>query len=310
MTNLQESRAGMYGTVITFCEANASITKDLPNFIPNLAVLKETNAAIQIIGEQQKVNYSGITKNKQQLKQQLIQLSSDNARKLVAFAKFNGNQQLLGEVGYSETDFKRFSDHSIKDYALIIYDRIQPIVALLKLYGITAETQATFMNAINGYISTLGTPRMGATLKRQATKQLEFLFNTGNRALDKMDTAIGIIRLSQPNFYVGYKSIRKIIGIRVNKLAVKGKTIDAATGDPLQGVSVRIILNESNAFKRASADILKKSAKKGGFNIKSLPTGTYLMQFAKAGYLEKRMEINVNEGELTKIKAVLEKSLS
>lgn len=311
MTNEQESRFSMYLAVRDFSTPNATITANLPNYAANLTIVTNTITQIQSIGEQQKFDKTGITDNKNQLRTSLIGITADNSRKLTAYAKFSNNPTLLAEIKFTESDLKRCSDTALKDYAQIVYDRAQAIVASLTNYGITAATQTTFLAAINSYNSALAQPRVGITVKSQATKQLVTLFKTVDTALANMDTAVEIIRLSQANFYNGYKTARKIVETGVGSLAVKGLVTDAKTGEPLKGVSVSFVLDGGVTKLKATngnGHIDKKTAEKGGFNIKSLAAGTYQVTLKKPGYVDQVATVSVADGEMSEVNIKLLKA--
>ena len=82
-------------------------------------------------------------------------------------------------------------------------------------------------------------------------------------------------------------------------------------GEPIKGVTVTFMPDgEPLATMQVSngeAVLSKTTADKGGFNIKSIPAGTYHVSFKKAGYTEQTMTVNVNDGELTVVDATLEK---
>lgn len=314
MTNQQESRLGMYITTMAFCDTNSTITANLPNFTSNLTALKGICPEIQVIGEQQKIDNKGITENKNQLKSKLVILAADNARKLSAFARFTNNLTLQGEVNYSETSFKRFSETALKDYAQIIYDRVQSNFELLANYGISSRSQQVFLQVINDFNGSLSSPRIGATVKIQATKKLSELFKSADTSLSDMDAAVEIVRLSQPDFYIGYKTARKIIARGIGRLSVKGLVTDSQTSEALKGVTVSFVPDNGIAKVAAnngadeSSEMVKKTAGKGGFYIKSLSAGTYHVNLKKAGYAEKTVIINVNDGERSEVKVALEKA--
>lgn len=46
-------------------------------------------------------------------------------------------------------------------------------------------------------------------------------------------------------------------------------------------------------------DVVKTSADKGGFTIKSLAAGTYSVSLKKTGYADQTVTISVNDGEMT-----------
>ena len=311
MTNGQENHLNMQLTTAAFCNDNLSVVNTLPSFTPNLQILADANAQIQTSAESQGTGTSGITSNKKQLRLNLNALASDTARKLTSFAKLNDNFTLLGEVNYTESDFKRFSDIEARDHAQIVHNKANDNLPLLLDYTINPATQITLQNAIISFCNVMPAPRIGTTLKSQATKQLINLFKTAETALGKMDAAVELLRLTDPNFYNGYKSARKVINKGNGKLAVKGSVSDSKNGEPIKGVTVAFMHNgEPVATMQANnvqATVSKTTASKGGFNIKSIPAGTYHVSFKKAGYAEQMMTVNVNDGEMTIVDVTLEK---
>lgn len=308
MTNLQESRLSMYLAFRDFQTAYTAITNPLPNYTSNSTTFVNTITQIQAIAEQQKMSKKGIADGKNQLKNALIVLTVDNSRKLVAFAKFTNNPTLVKEVQIAESKLKQIADTAVKDYAQIVYDRAQSNVTALATYGITAATQTAFLAAINNYNASIGRPRAGATEKSQFTKQLATLFKTADSALANMDTAVEIVRLSQVNFYNGYKTARKIVETGNGKLSVKGLVVEASNGAAIKGAKITFVL-DGKAVKSANAQsIVKKTADKGRFNLKSLPAGIYNVTISKNGYQEQVTTLAVSDGERSELNISLSKN--
>ena len=311
MTNGQENHLNMQLTVVKFCNDNLSVVNTLPGFSANLQILSDSNNQISTVAELQETGTGGITTNKKQLRLNLNALASDTARKLTAFAKLTGNHTLLGEVNYTDSDFKRFSDIEARDHAKIVYNKAEDNLAGVAEYAINATTQTDLQNAIQSFGSVMTAPRISATTKSQATKQLVKLFNTTSMAFDKMDATVELVRLTNPNFYNGYKAARKIMNKGKGKLAVKGSVTDSKNSEPIKGVTVTFMPDGEPVAKmqatNSEATLSKTTADKGGFNIKSIPAGTYRVSFKKAGYTEQTMTVNVNDGELTVVDTVLEK---
>ncbi len=79
----------------------------------------------------------------------------------------------------------------------------------------------------------------------------------------------------------------------------------------MKGVTVSFAL-DGGMMKAAAAistesELVKKTAEKGGFNIKGLATGTYQVTLKKAGYADQVATISVSDGEMTELKISLEK---
>ena len=297
MNTIQESHDRMFRKVVSFSKENKQLTGKLPNYNENLGKLEITVRAIQLAAEEQKLDTKGIAKYKLQARNQLMTLGADTARKLTSFAKLTNNPILLGKVDHTETDFKRFSDDSLKDYAQIIYNAAEPIISELANYDITADTQAMFLSAINIYNEVLASPNLAETIKKQATEKLVRLFIEGNGYVDNMALAVEIVRLKEPIFYLGFKTAQKLNVKGITTLSVKGHTKDV-NDQPLSGVTITVTLN-------GTIVLVKKTAEKGGFYIRSLAAGTYAFTFKKTGLAEQTTNVVVNSGEMTRLKVMM-----
>jgi len=312
MTNGQESHLNMQLTISKFCEENESAINLLPAFSSNLLILNTTNNQIQDIAGFQGIGTHGITSNKKQLRLSLNASASDDARKLTSFAKLTDNYTLLGEVNFSESDFKNFSDIEARDKAQIVYLKAQEHLPELPAYAINEESQMILQNNITSFSNVIVAPRIGITNKSQATKQLASLFKISTISLEKMDAAVEIVKLTEPIFYDGYKSARKVIRKGTGKLAVKGLVTETSNGQPIKGVTVTFLLDGATdklnaATSEGQAKLSKITAAKGGFNIKSLAAGIYRASFKKMGYAEQVVTVNVNDGEITVVEVKLAK---
>jgi hypothetical protein len=313
MNNKQESHLSMQMVTAKFCDESETSLSSLPPYSSNLQILINTNQQIQEIAGYLGTGTGGITSNKKQFRLNLNASASDTARKLSSFAKLTDNYTLLGEVSFSESDFKNFTDIEARDTGQIVYNKAQEHITEVLVYGITEETQTVLQNNINSFSNVMVAPRMGITNKSQATKQMASLFKTAANALEKMDAAVEIVKLTEPVFYTGYKSARKVIDRGTGKLAVKGLVTEASNDEPIKGVTVTFTLDGNTNLLNTTTnegqpELSKKTAAKGGFNIKSLTAGIYKASFKKMGYAEEVITVNVNDGELTMVEVKLSKN--
>lgn len=304
MTSRQESKLSMYLAVKDFLATNAAIVTPLPKYSEFFADFLSAITQIQTYSEQQMFNKLGYKRTKTQLKSTLVMLAADTSRKLQAYARFNNNLLLLSETKFTESDLKSAADNVLRDNAQGIYNRAQTHLTALADYGITAASQTALLSAINAYMEAIPKPRIATIDTKQSTLQLANAFKAAKEALDNIDAVIEIVRLTQLNFYIGYKSIRKLIENGNGSLAVKGLVTDATSGIPLKNVSLLFELDgngtKGKAAKGAEA-IVKKTAEKGRFNIKTLAAGMYNVTIKKVGYVDQVETIAVSEGELTEL---------
>jgi len=294
MNNYQESKLSMYLAVRDFMTANSTILTALPNFAANQTALQTAITQIQANSTLQTFDKTGIAANKSLTKKTLITLAADTARKVSAFARLNNNQTLQAEVNYSESDLRKRTDTNLRDAAQGIYDRAQTNLAALATYGISAATQTALQNATTAYNAEIPKPRLGITERRQATLLLASLLKTADAALVNIDATVEIVRLTQVNFYNGYKSARKIVTTGAGNIAVKCLVTDVATGNPLPAAKVKFVLN-------GVLVLTKKTAAKGGFVVKTLAEGTYAVTASKPGYKDEVLQLYLSEGEMKEV---------
>ena len=122
----------------------------------------------------------------------------------------------------------------------------------------------------------------------------------------EMSAAVEIIRLSQPNFYNGYKTARKIIYNGTGSLALKIQATNALTGKP--EANVTLTLTPTNGLLKSAAvnsssngisAIIKKTAAGGGSNYKNVPDGSYNLTAKKSGFDDVIATVNIVNGEMT-----------
>jgi hypothetical protein len=311
MTKYQENKINSLETLTLFCDQQGGVTVNLPEFNQNLNDLKVITAEIKVVGEKQKTGLTGIAVDKKQLRLRLINLGSENARKLTSYAKLKNQFTLLGTIDFTISDFNRFTDIELRDNCQIVYDAAQGILPELGSYFINGQTQSDLQAAINDFNGSINAPRLGTTAKSQLTKQLIVLFKQAEVAETRMNSSVELIRTSNPDFYNGYQTAGKVIKRGSVTLAVKGMVTETPGNNPIKGVTVTFTaVNGTAKLSQTSgngAGLVKKTAAKGGFNIKSLEGGTYQVLFQKPGYIEITQEVNVMNGEMVVVNAAMER---
>jgi Carboxypeptidase regulatory-like domain len=308
MMTKQERRLNMYMSVKNFLIANEAIMKILSKFAECFAYFLSLITEIQSAGEIQKINRTGLAIDKNKLKETLIAMAADISRKIAAFAKLSNNNTLLKEVRFAESDFSTGSEVSLKDRAQIIYDKAEANMESLAEFGITPDTQKTFIDAISAFNDAIATPRYGITQKSQATKQLALLFDSADSALEKLDYLVGMMKLKDPNFYNGYKTARRLVDTGAGKLALKATVKDITSGEPVYG-AIFLFRHDAaiTAGSNGNGEIKKQTTQKGRLQIKNMPAGTYQVVISKTGYKEKTVSVSVSDGERSVMNVDLER---
>jgi hypothetical protein len=304
MTDYEESNLKMSLSTVLFLLDHTVITATLPNFSSYFTSVQATNAQLGTLKVQQQADKTGDSTNKKLLKATLMALAIDMIRRLVAFATNEGNNTLLSLVSYNETELKRKPDSQLSNICQIVYDNATSNLASLAEYGITADTLTALKTAITNFDNSRVQSNVDNTNSGQITQQIETLNKTLNTYWAKIDTLVEIVRTSQPDFYSGYKKIRKVVRTHNGSLSLKAQINDQQTGQGMANVTLAI----APAGGTAADSIVKKTADGGGSNFKGLDDGNYTYTAKKPGYKDAAGTVSVVNGENTALTITMEKS--
>jgi LEA14-like dessication related protein len=295
----QESRIKMSLSSEEFLVKNEALTKDLPEFAATFAEFRNNINQIKLIDEQQSNVRTGIAKDKREIKNSLITIAAENSGKIFALAKVSNNKPLMDEVHFSISELGRMTDVSLRSYAEALYKKAESLLEPLAKYGVNADSQKKFSEALAAYDISISKPRVSIAEKREVTKKLEALFTSLDATLSKLDAIIGIIRYNEVSFYNGYRTVRKLVNTNAGVVALKAIANDKLTSSPIKGVVF--------TFKSNGTTITKKTADKGSFHIRNMKPGGYEVTVKKEGYKEKVVTVNINDGERSELAVELEK---
>jgi hypothetical protein len=308
MTNKEESRFGMFKDVDGHLIENLPHLKDLPDLVKNAEALHKNNEEIDRIVKVQNFDKTGLAQEKKQLRDVVVLIANDNSKKLEAFAKLGNKTVLAKETKFTKSKMTASSDIIVYEYAQMIFDKAQENIDSLGAFGITAETQTVFQSTIDAYKASVSKPRLGLKEKKEATKDLKRLFNESEEILSRIDAVMYIINGKQPGIYNRYRDLRKVVITGTGSLAMRAAAIEIPSGIPLKGVKFAFTPIKTTMGLTGTGEVIKKTADKGTFYLKSLAEGTYRVKVSKTGYKEKEINVTVVSGELLDVAVELEKA--
>lgn len=299
MTSRQETKLVMLMGLRDYLIQNSAVVATIPNLNGLLTSLQNLINQIQAAGQLQIVDKTGVKVAKEELRGNLILIVGDVARRLSAYAAIVNNDGLLSEVHYSDAELMKLSEERLKEIGQVIYDRGMANVTAAAAYGLTVQLMASLLTALNAFNTAIPKPRLTVAERRQATELLIRLFKDVEVLLKKVDILVDIVKLSQPNFHTGFKSVRMLVDRGARKRMLTVTILDLLSNEPIKGVTCRLVRGE-DVF-------IKKSSLKGSFFLKSMPEGTYQMSVSKSGYKSTVVDVYVTKNETFKIKVLLEK---
>jgi hypothetical protein len=297
----------MYMAIRNFAILNEKIASLIPKFWDSYQLLLKIIQEIQLTSELQGLNRTGLTLDKNKLKNSLIAMAVKYSNKVSIYARLNNNDTLLKEVKMSESDFSRLSGLIILEKAQLVYDKTEANLDKLADQGINAETQKKFLETLKAYNDLLSMPRTSSAERKRETQKLPGLFANADLQVNIMDMAASSAKGEYPDFYNGYKASRQLVDTSSGSLALKASAREAISGAPVSGAKFTF-KPESGGNGSGNGEIIKKTSKKGNFQMKSMVPGGYKVLITGKGYINKEVSLNVTDGERSELVVELEKA--
>jgi hypothetical protein len=245
MNKNQENWLSMSLSVKEFCAQLSAIFTLIPGFPALLTLLETTIKEIQDLAIIQMTEYKGKAALKKVLKQNLVGLSMQLVRAMIAYAQVHELIDLYNTVSYTESKLKKLSMVELKAVSTLIYEKADGLKDELDEYGITPEILAAQLTAINDYSREATAPRDAIIVRKNATMALKVCFKDGRQAIVKMDDLVDTIKEKNADAFNSYMNARIIVDYRKGKRNgawyISGKAVDFETGYPAAGVSISIV---------------------------------------------------------------------
>lgn len=286
----------MYLAIRIFLRTNDLIASKLPNYAQFLLALDNAIAEIQGNSVHLQMNTKGIAGGKQEQRAALETISADASSKIQAWAKFTKNTVLLAETKFKISTLEHVTDLELVNDAKLLYAKINEHLLALTPYGLTAESQTAYQALISAYETAIPQNRETQVNKKSTNQQLNQAFEAAADAIENIDMLVEIVRQSEAVFYNEYKATRKVIETASGSFTVKGTVKDRLNSNPIDGATLTFRLND-----KEEVVLVKQSADKGGFNVKSLDEGIYTVTTTKIGYKTEIMQLTVSNTELNEL---------
>ena len=213
MTINQSNKTAMYNAVSEVCELYKTTWESLPIAVTLFTEFKEKKDLLTAAAQRQEQDFTGVTNDKKQTRQLMIDRALVIAQALTAYANINQNSVLAGRVKYTKSDFTSAKDAAVQSKAEIVLEVAEEHVDNLGDYGITAQHVTELETAIGDYAEAISSPRVAINQRKQATgeiqqriEEIDFLLK---QKLDKI-----MIQFKDTEFFTTYKAARIIVDRR------------------------------------------------------------------------------------------------
>ena len=261
--------------------------------VPFSDAVDDLDANIDAIGnlrDQQEVDTTGVTDDKDLKRVTLEGQTYTIASATVFYASVTNNRDLLKKVNFTRSQLDKARDNELPGMSKQVHQAAAANAAALLPYGITAIMIAALNTAIEEFVDYISKPRAAKSETSAATEQLPKVYTDTDKVLEeRLDKGMEIFK-SSTDFYTQYFNARIIVNSPTLKRALAVNIVDDVTGAPIEHVKVLVDLT-----------INRRSSAKGNIRVQSLTEGSHSLTASLPGYVSQPQTFNVITGETTKI---------
>ena len=287
MTTLQIQKLRMYIALRILLRANPAILAKLPNANELLTALDNAIAEIQANDLLKKKTANEIKEIINASRASLTRDILSTSRKIQAYADYKKDIAMLKDTKYTDTSLSGLSDVELVQVAKSLYEIVNQYMNELLPYELNPQTQQTLMNDATQYETS--SPQLDAKNREQKniTAAIVENYKTADGIVASLDKQVEIVHDTEPAFYKEYRTTRKV-DVPRDVVQLVAKITDAQTGAGIPNATVTFTQTDATADP-----IVKPSADKGGFQIKTIAPGIYTVTVVKLGYLTQTLTITL-----------------
>ena len=291
MTSLQEKKLKMYLVLRVLLRSEPAILAKLPNGEEYLKALDDVIQSIMSITQLKNEGTGKIKEQQNQLSTQFKERLLEDAGKLKPYANYKDNKPLIAFCTLSDTKLSKMKEIDVIVYAKSLYGYINESFTELTKYQLTADTQASLLDKISNF--EVINPQLST--EKGKYKNLSGDLNDDYKQADaiiaKLDDEVELIRNSDTEMYRLYWVKRKV-EYHANSNQLTGHVMDAETGAGIPNATLSFALTGSS-----SEPLVKQTADKGGFQLKTITPGIYTVTVSKLGYVTQTLTITLTGDE-------------
>ncbi len=297
MNSVFENKLSMIKTVVAVMDKHLALWTGYVPMSDLVTDLKNRYGLIVASSISHGQSTGGITEDKGELKEVLVDNALDVALKLKVFGRVTNLPQVSSEFDVSRSDLLKLRDTDLVTVSINIHDTGVANLTALGAYNVTALQLSELRLDIDRFEAAIPLPLLKVNEKTIAGEDLRGHFEHCSEVLELMDGLMIHYKRLQSQFYHEYFSARRIValGHRNTKL---GLFVELEDGVDAVGTPVVI---EKGAVRYS--EVVQLFSSQALFE--SVLSGLYTVRIEKAGYRSFLGQIRVKSGRLNTENVVL-----
>jgi hypothetical protein len=267
--------------------------------VPLTAAKATLDAKLSTIAQQhaiQLVNPTGITDNKEIIREILETQAYTLSSGISGYASVINNQDLYNRTHYTKTDLLHFREAELLGVCVNLHKDATTELANLTPYGIVAATLTAFTTAMNNFSAIMKNPIEATAKRKAATEKIAVLIPELSNFLNTtMDNLVVALTTTQAQFVDIYHNVRLINSSPTNSWSLTTTVLDSTTEQPVAGAEIHLVEENINRTTGAS-----------GFNTYiNLAAGDHTIEVTHPNYQPQTLTTTILDGQTTELAIML-----
>jgi len=217
MNSYQKAKLNSYRLIVIEKKNHPEIVATIPYFSQGVDRLSTLISEIELQSANQDKDLTGITEDKNELADQVVDYLIEVSGAVHSYAELNGNKALQSLVNYKPTKVVRLDQHDLITAADIVLNEAQKIPELSNA-GISPEELNEFSEVLTRLKDSTTNRREAGIEQSGSTKRIAELFSQGEDIKkNTLDRLAPQFQRKAPEFYNKYKTAANVIYRRGGK---------------------------------------------------------------------------------------------
>ncbi len=209
MTDKQEEKLSRFYAIRQFCEKKQAVWEDYLPFARSFACFAALLPQIEQNRDIQMTDITGVTIDKQNLQQELIDKTWMIASRVQSFAKVNEIENLVNAVKLTRSTLIRSNNSSLIGWSVIIGKNTGEYIGQLEPYGILQQDLDELDDLTGRFSKIVSSIDDASDRRKTATYELKRLFRETMATIgERLDLDAQYFKDSDAGFYDEYIAVR------------------------------------------------------------------------------------------------------
>ena len=212
MTRKERNKVTMYNTVSQWLADHSDALTGLPNMEATLGEFNEDISSIKSLDSNVVSDTSGLTQDKEAIKDEVASKSLIVVRMLKAYATFKKDRVLLNSIDFTKSQLFYASDQVLQSRAALLVQTAKGTKNGAKSYGLTQAVIEDLEASATAFSGRVTNPRQAVISKKDTREQLAALIDeVDNLLAEKLDVLMDLVGISRPELLNQYNAARVIV---------------------------------------------------------------------------------------------------